>query len=126
MERLIYLHIRSKYLVRHPLHKMQFANQLGKSTVSALHHLLTKIEKLLRYKELALSAFVYIQSAFDYMTRQIDPETVEWIIGMLECRIVIAGLGEEQVTVLITRGNPKEGYYLFFCGHLLSISASTI
>jgi hypothetical protein len=27
---------------------------------------------------------------------QIDPESVEWIIGMLECRIITAGLGEEQ------------------------------
>jgi hypothetical protein len=39
---LIDLHIRSKYLVRHPLHKMEFACQAGKST---------KIEKALRYKE---------------------------------------------------------------------------
>jgi hypothetical protein len=57
MEKLIDLHIRSKYLVRHPLHKMQFSYQAGKSTVSALHHLVTKIEKALRYKEVALSAF---------------------------------------------------------------------
>jgi Reverse transcriptase (RNA-dependent DNA polymerase) len=105
MEKLIDLHIRSKYLVRHPLHKMQFAYQAGKSTVSALHHLVTKIEKALRYKEVVLSAFVYIQGAFDKtgfeskraaaVSRQLDPEAVEWIIGMLECRMVTAGLGEE-------------------------------
>jgi hypothetical protein len=39
--------------------------QAEKSTVSALHHLGTKIEKALRYKEVALWAFVYIQGAFD-------------------------------------------------------------
>jgi hypothetical protein len=33
MEKLIDLHIRSKYLVRHPLHKMRFAYQAGKSLV---------------------------------------------------------------------------------------------
>jgi Reverse transcriptase (RNA-dependent DNA polymerase) len=48
MKKLIDLHIRSKYLVRHPLRKMQFAYQEGQSTVSALHHLVTKIEKALR------------------------------------------------------------------------------
>jgi Reverse transcriptase (RNA-dependent DNA polymerase) len=53
MEKLIDLHKRSKYLVRHPLHKMQFAYKAGKSTVSALHHLVTKIEKALRYKKVA-------------------------------------------------------------------------
>jgi hypothetical protein len=44
---------------------MQFAYQAGKSTVSALHRLVNKIEKALRYKEVALSAFVDIQGAFD-------------------------------------------------------------
>jgi hypothetical protein len=69
MEKLIDLHISSKYLARQPLHKMQFANQLGKSTVSALHHLVTKIEKALRYKEVAIRAAA--------VSRQIDPESVE-------------------------------------------------
>jgi hypothetical protein len=48
-----------------PLHKMQFAYQAGKPTVSALHHLVTKIEKALRFKEVALWVFVDIQGAFD-------------------------------------------------------------
>jgi Reverse transcriptase (RNA-dependent DNA polymerase) len=119
MEKLIDQHIRSKYLVRHPLHKMQFAYQAGKSTVSALHHLATKIEKALRYKEVALSPFMDIQGAFDNtgfesiraaaVSRHIDPESVEWIIGIRECRIVTAGLGEEQVTVKTTRGCPQGG-----------------
>jgi Reverse transcriptase (RNA-dependent DNA polymerase) len=71
--------------------------------------IVTKIEKTLRYKEVALSSFVDIQGAFDNtgfesiraaaVSTHIDPESVEWIIGMLERRIVTAGLGEEQVTV---------------------------
>jgi hypothetical protein len=44
---------------------MQFAYQAGKSTVSALHHLVTKIEKALSNKEVALSVFVDIQGVFD-------------------------------------------------------------
>jgi retron-type reverse transcriptase len=43
------------------------------------------------------------------VSRHIDPESVEWIIGMLACRIVRAGLGEEQVTVKTTRGCPHGG-----------------
>jgi Reverse transcriptase (RNA-dependent DNA polymerase) len=65
IEKLIDLHRRSKYLVKHPLHKTQFAYQTGKSTVSTLNHLVAKIEKALRYKEVALSAFADIQGAFD-------------------------------------------------------------
>jgi Reverse transcriptase (RNA-dependent DNA polymerase) len=74
------------------------------------------IEKALRHKEVALSAFVDIQEAFDNtgfesikvaaLSRQIDPRLIEWIIGMLECRKVTAGLGEEQVIVQTTRGCP--------------------
>jgi retron-type reverse transcriptase len=65
----------------------------------------------------ALTSFVDIQGAFDNtgfesirapaVSRHIDPESVEWIIGMLECRIVTASLGEEQVTVKTTRGCPQ-------------------
>jgi retron-type reverse transcriptase len=67
----------------------------------------------------ALRSFVDIQGAFDNtrfesiraaaISRHIDPESVKWIIGMLECRIVTAGLGEEQATVETTRGCPQRG-----------------
>jgi Reverse transcriptase (RNA-dependent DNA polymerase) len=61
MEKLIDLLIRSKYLVRHHLHKIQFAYQVGKSAISARHHLVTKIVISVRYKEVALSAFMNIR-----------------------------------------------------------------
>jgi hypothetical protein len=66
---------------------MQFAYQAGKSTVSALHHLVIKIEKALRYINVDLSVFVDIQGPFEntgfesiraaVISRQIDPESVE-------------------------------------------------
>jgi retron-type reverse transcriptase len=62
---------------------------------------------------------VALHSAFDNtgfesiraaaVSRHIDPESVEWIIGMLECRIVTAGLGEKQVTVKTRKGCPQGG-----------------
>lgn len=45
MERLIDDYIKSKYLELIPLNKNQFAYQHGKSSVTALHSLVTKIEK---------------------------------------------------------------------------------
>jgi hypothetical protein len=58
---------------------MQFAYQAGKSTVSALRHLVRRIEKALRYKENT------VRDAAE--RRNIEQETVEWT--MLECRIRI-------------------------------------
>jgi hypothetical protein len=57
----------------------------------------------LRYKELMISAFIDVEGALDNTSstkaaaerKHIDPETVEWIIRMLECRIVRSMLGME-------------------------------
>jgi hypothetical protein len=43
------------------------------------------------------------------VSRHIDTESVEWIIGMIECGVVTAGLDEDQVTVKTTRGCPQGG-----------------
>jgi hypothetical protein len=68
IEKLIDLHLRPKYLGTHPLHKIQFAYQAGRPTVSALHHLVTKIEKALRYKEVAsLGIRGYSESSLTYL-----------------------------------------------------------
>jgi hypothetical protein len=60
---------------------MQFAYQAGKSTVSALHHLVARIE------------VAFDNTGFDLIKvaaerRHIEPETMKWIIKMLEYRIV--------------------------------------
>jgi hypothetical protein len=101
MEKLIDLHIRLKYLVRH--HQVQKGRPIG----------IRGFSRSIRQHGMAA------------VSRQIDPESVEWIIGMLECRIVTADFSEEQVTVKTTRGCPQEGV-LSPHGHLLSISSSTI
>jgi ribonuclease HI len=119
MERIIDLHIRLNYLNGQPLHPKQFAFQTGRSTVSALHHLVKKIENAVRNKETALATFIDVEGAFDNTgydsiraaaeRRHIEPETVEWIIEMLECRIVMAQLGEEGMAIRTTRGCPQGG-----------------
>jgi Reverse transcriptase (RNA-dependent DNA polymerase) len=84
-EKLIDLHKRLQQ--RHSLHPKKFAYQAGKSTVSALHHLVRKVENVIRHKEVTLTAFIDIEGAFDNTgfesirpaakRRQIEPETVE-------------------------------------------------
>ena len=45
MEKIINLHIKLSYLNSRPLNKFQFAYQAGKSTETALHTLVSKLEK---------------------------------------------------------------------------------
>jgi retron-type reverse transcriptase len=97
----------------------QVRRQAGKSTVSALHHLVRKVENAIRHKEVALTAFIDLEGAFDNTgfesiraaaeRRRIEPETVEWIIAMLESRTVTAQLGQDQITIKTTRGCPQGG-----------------
>jgi retron-type reverse transcriptase len=39
----------------------------------------------------------------------LDQETVEWIIQMLERRIVVARLGQEEIAIKTTKGFPQGG-----------------
>jgi hypothetical protein len=51
--------------MRQSLHSKQFTYQAGKSTVSALHHIVGKIENAIKYKEVALAAFIDVEGVFD-------------------------------------------------------------
>ena len=65
MEKIINLHIKLSYLNSRPLSKFQFAYQAGKSTETALHTLVSKLEKSFDAKEISLAAFLDIEGAFD-------------------------------------------------------------
>lgn len=54
-------HVRDGVLKEYPLHKNQRAYQIGKSTETALHNVVTCIESATEYKEIALGAFLDIQ-----------------------------------------------------------------
>ena len=58
-------HIREEILGLRPLHRYQFAYQPGKSTETALHHLITHIEEAVENREVTLGAFLDIEAAFD-------------------------------------------------------------
>jgi hypothetical protein len=120
MEKLIDHSIREDILSRHPLHSKQFAFQQGKSTIYAIHHG-KRIENALEYKEVALTAFLDIEGAFDNpgfdsikhtaLKRGIHPEMVSWITQMLHSTIVIANLNEAQTAVKTTKAESCHHFY---------------
>ena len=65
LEKLVDRHLRDGHLVDIPIHPRQHAFQAGKSTESALHHLVGRVEKAMDGGEYALGIFFDIQGAFD-------------------------------------------------------------
>jgi hypothetical protein len=65
MEQFVDRHIRDEILGLHPLHRYQFAYQPGKSTETALHHVITHIEEAVENSEVTLGALLDIEGAFD-------------------------------------------------------------
>ncbi len=68
LERLMDRFLREGTLTRHPLQESQHAYQGRKSTKTALHLLVTKIQCSMKKKQFALAVFMDIQGAFDSTT----------------------------------------------------------
>lgn len=119
LERLVDIYIRETIDRSKPLHKLQFAYMKGKSTELAAHHLVTKLEKTLSWKQIALCAFMDIQGAFDntgfdsishsLRSRNIDETVHKWILSMLKDRQISSQLGGSKMTVLAAKGCPQGG-----------------
>jgi hypothetical protein len=65
MERLVDRFTRDEMAVSSPLHPNQHAYQAGKSTDTALHQLVVRVEKVLDHKETALGVFLDIEGVFN-------------------------------------------------------------
>jgi hypothetical protein len=65
MEKLVERHIRNDSLREYPLHRNQHAYQTGKSTETALHNVVTRVENAIEHRDIALCAFLDIEGAFD-------------------------------------------------------------
>lgn len=119
MEKLIDHFIKSKCLINNPLNKNQFAYQSGKSTITALHTLVSKIEKSLEAKEILLATFLDIEGAFDNASHNSMANTmlkrgfniciVTWISEMLSKREISAELGSSSISVRAVKGCPQGG-----------------
>ena len=65
LEKLVDRYLRDGPLASLPIHSRQHAYQPGRSTISALHQLVGRIEKALDAKQYALGVFFDIEGAFD-------------------------------------------------------------
>lgn len=119
IERLIDRYLRCEVLTKHPLHSNQHAYLRGKSTMTAMHSIVSFVEKTLHFKEHALAVFLDIEGAFDRATftsfrnaavkHGIDPFLTEWILNMLSTRTLIADINGIQVRKRPVMGCPQGG-----------------
>jgi hypothetical protein len=65
MEKLVDRYIRDDMIRDRPQHRNQFAYQAGRSTETAIHNVLMRIENKMAHKEIALGAILDIEVAFD-------------------------------------------------------------
>ena len=119
MEKIIDRHVREYLGKNSPLHNLQFAYQPGKSTETALHELVSKIEDTLDRKEIALATFLDIQGAFDNTSHLsilnllrnigINHYLSIWIKTLLSDRIIQMNIYDESIEKKTTRGCPQGG-----------------
>jgi hypothetical protein len=90
MEKLVDRHIRDDALKECPLYRNQHAHQIGKSTETTLHNVVTHIENAIQYMDVALAAFLDIEGAFDRtlldklkQADDIEPAVCRWTCAML-------------------------------------------
>jgi hypothetical protein len=119
LEKLLDTHIRGGVLVEKPLHQYQFAYRVGMSTATALFHVVHRLERSLKHKEMALGAFLDIEGAFDNTSfyaivgaargRGMEETCCRWIRSMLESRLVHAFLNGISLTARVAGGCPQGG-----------------
>lgn len=119
LERLCDREIRDSILLSKPLHVNQHAYLPGRSTESALHQVVGRIERSLENKELTLGAFIDIEGAFDKATFEsintalreygVAPAISGWIGNMLKWRVVQATAGDATIQGVVTKGCPQGG-----------------
>jgi hypothetical protein len=119
MEKLVDRHIRDEILGVCPLHQYQFAYQPGKSTETALHHVIEHIEEAVKNSEVSLGNFLDIEGAFDSISFDIITKAAKqhglgdticcWIGSMLGSRKITATLAGETLEGSVARGCPQGG-----------------
>ena len=119
MERMIYWHLNCRLGVDNMITKNQHGFRVGKSTESALHQLVTKIEKTIVEGQFALGIFLDIEGAFDNVSfksitealnnLQLPLEIVRWINALLRSRTVTVSAQGISVSKTVKKGCPQGG-----------------
>lgn len=118
LERLCDRHIRDGPLRELPLNKQQHAYSTGKSTESALHSVISKIECAVDYKCSSLAVFIDIEGAFDKTIfhsinaaleeHGVDSTLRGWITNMLRLRAVQVTVND-TTRAIVAKGCPQGG-----------------
>ena len=119
VEKMVDAYIRCEVLMTTPLHPNQHAYRTAMSTETALHNLVSRLERGIHSKEIALSVFLDIEGAFNYTTFDsiseaarsfgIDDAVVRWIRAMLESRIISSSINSVTLSSTVVRGCPQGG-----------------
>jgi len=112
-------YLREGPLVDLLLHPRQHAYQAGKSTESALHQLVSRLEKAIDQRLYALGVFFDIEGAFDNSSPRsvryalnewkVAKPVRNWIVNMIENRSIHVCLGNSNMVVQAGRGLPQGG-----------------
>ena len=99
LDKLVDRYLRSETLVDLPLNPRQHAYLAGKSTESALHQLVERVERALEAKQYPLGVFFDIEGAFDHTSttavrkaleeRKVVRPVIEWIVAVIGQRTII-------------------------------------
>ena len=119
MERMIYWYLNTNLGIDRLISKNQHGFRAGKSTESALHQLVTKIEKTIVEGEYALGIFLDIEGAFDNVSFKTITEAlnraqlpliiVRWINALLRSRAVTVTVQGKSVSKRVKKGCPQGG-----------------
>ncbi|XP_055715172.1 uncharacterized protein LOC129809388 [Phlebotomus papatasi] len=119
LERICEFHLKEGILKTNPLCEYQHAYRSGRSIESALHNVVTKIEKSLAFCELTLGAFLDIEGAFDRVDHNIimaalkrkgvDDVTSNWLCSLLTDREISVTIGGREIIAAVHRGCPQGG-----------------
>jgi hypothetical protein len=76
-EKLVDTHIRGGALKKYPLYRNKDAYQTGKSTETALHNVVPRIENTTEYMDIALGAFLDMEGALNRTSFDIIQQATE-------------------------------------------------
>ena len=119
LERLIELYLKTEVLSCNPLNPNQHAYTIDRSTDTAHHSLISKLERALLNKNSVLCTFLDIQGAFDHTTptsiqmaldtHKTPPLLNHFISTMLQSRFISVNIHGQTITRSIGKGCPQGG-----------------
>jgi len=119
LEKIVDRRLKDTCMVQSPLHHKQHAYQTGKSTETALHCLVERVEGALEDKQYALACFLDIEGAFNHarfedvrkalVKRKAEPVLVDWALAMLAQREICATAGDSSCKAIVNQGTAQGG-----------------